>query len=147
MQLSITQGNIAEQTADCLVVNLFAGVTELSGATAAVDRALGGAISRLIAGGDFSGKSGTTALLYTGDALPSPRVLVVGLGEAAKFDVHAARKASATAVKTLSKLDGVQQAATVVHGAGAGGLDVALAMASSLGSGLWQSTTVIMRLA
>ena len=37
MQLSITQGNIVEQQTDCLVVNLFEGVTAPGGATGAAD--------------------------------------------------------------------------------------------------------------
>ena len=123
MQISARQGNIAEQPTGCLIVNLFESVTTPGGATGAVDAALGGAISRLIASGDFTGKSGTTALLYTGDALPAPRVLVVGLGDAAKFDLHAARKAAATAYKALARLSGVKEAATIVHGAGIGGLE------------------------
>jgi leucyl aminopeptidase len=50
-------------------------------------------------------------------------VLLVGLGDAAKFDLKAVRKAAALTVKTLSKLPGVKQAATIVHGAGVGGLE------------------------
>ena len=53
MEISVIQGNIAEQQADCLVVNLFEGVTTPGGATGTVDKALGGAISRLIAGGEI----------------------------------------------------------------------------------------------
>jgi len=123
MQITINQGNIAEQQTDCLVVNLFEGVTAPAGATGAVDKALSGAISRLIAGGDFTGKSGVTSVLYTNGALPAPRVLIVGLGDAARFDLFAARKAAATACKALAKLGGVKQAATIVHGAGIGGLE------------------------
>ena len=123
MDISVIQGNIAEQTSDCLVVNLFEGETEPTGATGAVDKALNGAIRRLIAGGDFAGKSGTTSLLYTGEALPAPRVLLVGLGDPTRFDLHAARKAAAAACKALSRLKGVKRAATVVHGAGTGALE------------------------
>ena len=127
MDISVIQGNIAEQATDCIVVNLFENVTEPSGATDAVDKALNGAIRRLIASGDFTGKSGSTSLLYPGEALPAGRVLLVGLGDPAKFDLHAARKAAATAYKALAKLSGVKRAATVVHGAGAAGLDAAAA--------------------
>jgi leucyl aminopeptidase len=123
MDITVTQGNIAAQTTDCIVVNLFEGVSAPGGATGAVDKALNGAISRLIAGGDFTGKAGTSALLYTADAIPAPRVLIVGLGRAEKFDLHAARKAAAGACKALSKLNGVKRAATIVHGAGIAGLD------------------------
>jgi leucyl aminopeptidase len=134
MQLSVTQGNIVEQKTDCIVVNLFEGVTVPGGATGAVDRALGGAISRIVSSGDFTGKAGATALLYTGDALAAGRVLLVGLGPSAKFDQGAVRKASAAAVKALLKLNGVRQAATIVHGGGIGGLDPA-ACAQALAEG------------
>ena len=82
MKFVVTQGDIAQQSADCIVVNLFEGVTAPGGATGAVDAALGGLISRLIAAGDIEGKAGATALIYTGGKLPAERVLVVGLGKA-----------------------------------------------------------------
>jgi leucyl aminopeptidase len=125
MQLDVIQGNLAQQTADCLVVNLFEGVTEPGGATGALDKALDGAIRQLIASGDFTGKAGSTALLYTNGKLSAARVLVVGLGKAEKFDLKGVRKAAAAAYKALSKLKGVKQYATIVHGAGIGGLAVA----------------------
>lgn len=123
MQLTVMQANIVEQVADCLVVNLFEGVTAPSGATSAVDAALGGAIGRLIASGDFTGKAGATALLYTDGKLATPRVLIVGLGSVEKFDLRAARSCAAAVVKALSKLNGVKTFATVVHGAGVGALE------------------------
>jgi leucyl aminopeptidase len=123
MQIDVTQGNIAQQAVDCLVVNLFEGVTEPGGATGALDRALDGAIRQVIASGDFTGKAGTTALLYTNGKTPSPRVLVVGLGKAEKFDLHAARNAAAEAARAISRLKGVKNLATIVHGGGIGGLE------------------------
>jgi len=123
MQIQVVQGNLAQFASDCIVVNLFEGVTAPGGATGAVDRALGGAISRLIASGDFTGKAEHTALLYTDGNLPAPRVLVVGLGQASKFDLHGVRRASAVAAKTLADLAGVKNYATIVHGAGVAGLD------------------------
>jgi len=124
MNIRVEQGNITQQTCDCIVVNLFEGVTTPGGATGAVEQALGGAISRLIAAGDFTGKAGTTALLYTDGKLPAPRVLVVGLGDAAKFDLAAVRKAAGLATKTLAQIKPVRSYATIVHGAGIGGLNV-----------------------
>ena len=74
LHIDVTQGNIARQPTDCIVVNLFEGVTTPAGATGAVDQALGGAISSLIATGDFTGKAGTTTVLYTNGKLPAGRV-------------------------------------------------------------------------
>lgn len=126
MNIQLKQTNITEVTADLVVVNLFQGVTHPGGATGAVDRTLGGAISDVIAQGDFTGKSGETLVLYTRGALPAPRVLVVGLGESAKFDLAAARTAAATAARKARDL-GAVTVATIVHGTGAGGLDPAKA--------------------
>jgi len=123
LDLQVVQGNVAQSDVDCIVVNLFTGVTAPSGATGAVDQALDGAISRLIATGDFIGEASTTALLYTDGKISAPRVLVVGLGDRDGFDLHGVRKAAAVATKAVGKLKGVDSFATVVHGAGVGGLD------------------------
>lgn len=123
MQFNVIQGNIAQQATDCIVVNLFEGVTAPGGATGALDQALDGAIVNLINSGDFTGKTGTSALLYTNGKIPAARVLVVGLGKADKFDRKGVRKAAATAYKALAKLKGVKQYATIVHGAGIAGLE------------------------
>ncbi|HXF61510.1 MAG TPA: M17 family peptidase N-terminal domain-containing protein, partial [Caldilineaceae bacterium] len=121
MELHVIQGDIAQQETDCVVANLFEGVTEPGGATGALDRALDGAIRQVIATGDFTGEAGTTALLYTNGKLPAPRVLLVGLGKQERFDLHAARKAAATAARAAARLKGVKQVATIVHGGGIGG--------------------------
>ena len=122
MQVNHTQGNIVEQAVDCIVVNLFEGVTAPGGATGAVDRALNGAITNLIASGDFSGKLGSTALIYTLGKLPASRVLIAGLGKQDKCGLRAWRSSQAAATKSLAQLEGVKSFATVVHGAGIGGL-------------------------
>ena len=122
MDISVRLGSITEQAADLIVVNLFQGITQPGGATGAVDAALGGAIREVIGAGDFSGKAGETALIYTRGALPAARVLVVGLGDQARFNAASTRSAAATAARKARDLS-VRTLATVVHGAGAGGLD------------------------
>ena len=72
--------------------------------------------------GDFTGKAGETLVLYTRGAIPAPRVLIVGLGDAGKFDLQGVRNASATAARKAREL-GVKHFATIVHGAGIGGLE------------------------
>lgn len=134
MKLSVTQGNIADFQADCLVVNLFEGVTRPGGGTGVVDRALNGAIQSAIALGDFTGAADTSLVLYTNGTLSAPRVLVVGLGPSDKFDLPAARKAAAVTVTALSQLKGVRSAGAILNGAGIGGHDArAMAEAFALG--------------
>ncbi|MEW5957803.1 MAG: leucyl aminopeptidase [Chloroflexota bacterium] len=124
MNLFVQQGGIQELAADAIIVNLFQGVTEPQGATGVVNKALAGAIGELIEGGDLTGKLGQTAVLYPRRAIPARRVIVVGLGEPDKFDLEAVREASGAAIKQARQV-GAKKVATIVHGGGAGGLDLA----------------------
>ena len=121
-----------------LVVNLFEGETKPGGGTGAVDRALGGAISQLIAQGDIRGKAGELTLIHTMGKIASPRVLVAGLGKSKDFDVDDVRDLMANAVRFVRK-PGIKTMATIAHGAGIAGLDAeacaqAIAEGAILGS-------------
>jgi leucyl aminopeptidase len=122
VNITISAGSITKQTADLIVVSLFQGTLPPGSAAAAVDALLSGAVREIIEAGDFSGKAGETALLYTRGALPGPRVLVVGLGDRARFNTAGACSAAAIAARKARDL-GVKTLATIVHGAGEGGLD------------------------
>ena len=63
MKLKVASGNILEYKCDVLAVNLFEGLKKPGGATGAVDKALGGAISKLIKSGEFKGKKSGALLL------------------------------------------------------------------------------------
>ena len=51
MKIAVEAADVTAAATPALIVNLFKGVKEPSGATGAVDRALDGAISRLIRDG------------------------------------------------------------------------------------------------
>ena len=119
MDIHVTPGQIESFDADAIVVNLFEGVKSPGGATGAVDAALGGQITDLVAGGDFSGKLGETAVLYSRGTVPAARVVIVGLGKPDRFDLDAVGQASAAAVKAARER-GARHVATIVHGAGFG---------------------------
>jgi len=73
----------------CAVVPI-AGDGKLTGVAKALDKASGGAISATIALGDFTGKPGDRALLP--GVGKSRRLLLLGIGDAAKFDRKGARE-------------------------------------------------------
>lgn len=123
MDIRVVHGNIAEAAADAVIVNLFEGVTQPGGATGAVDEKIGGLIRKLIAAGEFKGKLNETAVIHVGDGTPYRKVIVVGLGKQDEFDAERVRQVAATSVKAAAKGD-VKTVATIVHGAGIGGLDV-----------------------
>ncbi len=124
MDVKVETGSIQATAADTVIVNLFQGVTSPAGATGAVDAALDGAISDLIAAGDFRGKPGETAVIYPRGAMSAQRVIVVGLGKRERFDLEAVRLAAATAAGRASEL-GATHVATIAHGAGIAGLPAA----------------------
>lgn len=124
MNIRVHHGQIQKQRSAALIVNLFQGARP-GGATKAVDQTLGGLISAALDSGDFTGKKNELLLLYPAKGLKgiaARRVLVVGLGKQADFTVEIARQAAGTAARRLQDL-GVEEAATVLHGSGAGGLD------------------------
>lgn len=122
MLINVTDGNIAGCDDPAIVVNLFEGVTRPGGATGAVDDALDGAISDLIEHGDITGKKGENTLIYSLGKLDSRRVVVAGLGKSGDFDLNAAREVNAGVARFI-RSKGVKNYATVLHGAGIGGLD------------------------
>ena len=122
MKTELVIGDIRKHRADLLVVNLFEGITAPGGATGAVDKAIGGAISAAIRDGDFGGKWGETLSLRPAKGVAAPRVLVVGLGKQEKFTLDLVRQ-SALPVLRLAKKKKITTVASVLHGAGAGGLD------------------------
>lgn len=130
MDIRVIPGDITQQATDAIVVNLFEGVTHPGGATGAVDRALGGLITSLIAEGECKGTKGAMVLLHTFGRIPAKRVLVAGLGKQAEFTLDTVRQVSAEVCRFL-RGRGIRRAATILHGAGIGGLapmDAAMAL-------------------
>jgi leucyl aminopeptidase len=122
MKLTAVTGDITKIAADAIIVNLFEGVKQPGGATAAVDKALGGAISKLIQSGEIKGKQGETTLIHTFDKIKPSKVLVIGLGKKNDLNANVIRNVIAEACRYLKKASS-KEAATIVHGAGAGGID------------------------
>ncbi len=122
MNITVQQGEIQKRTDAAVVINLFEGA-KLSGATAAMDRALSGLVRTVLKGGDFSGKKNQIIVLYTQDRALPRRVVLVGLGKRKALSLEGIRQASGTAARKIQSL-GIERASTILHGAGAGGIAV-----------------------
>lgn len=122
MEIKVESGDIAAHGAKAVIVNLFEGVKSPGGATGAVDKALDGAISNLIAEGEIRGKKGEAVLVHTLGKMPSPRVIVAGLGKQDQFDQNVIRHLMGTALRR-ARSAGATTVATILHGAGIAGLD------------------------
>ncbi len=100
LSFNTTQNNPATDSSDCIVIGAFSDKT-FNAAGQQLDAASDGRLAALAARGDISGKIGQTVLLQDIAGIASPRILVIGLGEPAKFAVPQYLKAIADAVRTL----------------------------------------------
>jgi leucyl aminopeptidase len=101
MQVRIAHDAPASARTGALVVPVFTDGT-LDGATKAADDALGGAITEVLKAGEIKGKLAETALIHA-HGQPFGRVLVVGLGERAKFEAFMLARAAGAAVRQLGR--------------------------------------------
>ena len=110
----------------------------LPGSLAALDEATGGAISRVLAAHDFSGRKDETAVLYPGGS--ATRVLLIGTGKAGDVDRSRIRRTAAIAAKRAQSL-GVASAAFHLPLEARGSVtarEAGQAIAEGLGQGAWQ---------
>ena len=142
MEIKVIVGDIAQVEADAIVVNLFEGVEQPDGATAAVDEALDGAISYLISRGEIKGKFGEVNIVHTFGKLPAGMVAIAGLGKRQDFNVDKIRGVAGEFCRALRKLN-CHKIATILHGVGIGGValeDSAEAIAEGALLGLYSFT-------
>ena len=122
MESKVIIADITEIEVDALIINLFEEVSQPGGATGAVDKALDGVISQLIASGEIKGKLGELNLIHTLGKIPARRVLVAGLGKQQDLNLDRVRRIAGEACRFLRK-KGVKRVATIAHGAGLGGIE------------------------
>ena len=100
MQVRVGSDAPGSVRAQALVVPIFSG--ELSPAAKDIDTELGGALAELLSSGEMKGKLCETALVHA-HGKPFKRVLVVGLGDAEKFEPWMLVRYAGTAVRHLSR--------------------------------------------
>jgi leucyl aminopeptidase len=132
VQIGVRKTALAEVHADLLAVGLYKDETPPGN--------LGAAAEPAFSSGDFSGKAGQTVLLYPGDALAAPRLLLVGLGDRASFTRERLRRTAAT-VATRARALGANEAAFLLRNPEGTGVEAsAQAAAEGAALGLYRFT-------
>ena len=101
MQIRSSNESPTGVVAEALIVPIFAD-KRLDGPTAPVEKALGGAITRVFADKEIAGKAGETAL-FRNPKFKAGRVLAIGLGDRAKIKPNGLVKWAGQAVRQLGK--------------------------------------------
>ena len=101
MKIHVQRGKIAEYHTEALLVAHFEDSASPEGPAGILDHSCGGQIQDLLAGGDFQGKLYQTSVLYMRGTLPAKRIVIVGLGKKADFDLEKLRGAYAKRASRL----------------------------------------------
>ncbi|MFQ6079482.1 MAG: leucyl aminopeptidase, partial [Thermodesulfobacteriota bacterium] len=117
MKVALEKCPVVQFRADCIAVPVLRDMKHPRGDAAAVDRLLGGTISRLMKNGEISGKLGETTVLHNTGNLPSDTVIVVGLGKKEKLSMESVRFASGSLVRKARGL-GARRIGSVLFGKG-----------------------------
>lgn len=116
VQVVVETSDITRLESDLVVVDAFENAESFGGVTAAVDKASGGALARILAAGDFKGAFKEIALAHPAKG-PHKRVMLVGLGEVGKLTPDRVRRVAAVIARRARDL-GVKECHVVLPGVG-----------------------------
>jgi len=101
MEITVDTRALPKIEADALVTYAFEQEKPVEGILAQLDGAVGGALGRLAASGELTGKIFESTLLYYPAGLAAQRLLVLGAGKKAKFGTVELRRLAGAAVRLL----------------------------------------------
>lgn len=103
MDITTKEEFIHDVSADAVVMCVFSDEKPV-GELLILDEKMGGKITELIDSGEISGKYREFTLIHT-DKIPTPRVLLMGLGKKADFDIDKIRSMSGRAARILRRIN------------------------------------------
>ena len=111
MHIEVIHGDLSEVEAEALLLALFADEPPAE-EVAALDARLEGALSALLAGGDFHGKKNEVAVFYPQGKIAPRRLILVGLGKRDRCSAEVVRQAAGVAAKKARALGATRLAAS-----------------------------------
>lgn len=101
MQVKIQVGSAEAAAAEVLVLTHCDGEGLGKQDAALLDRALGGALRKLVQSKEFEGKANEVLLYHTQGSVPAKRLVLVGLGKKQEVTLETIRQAMGTAAKRV----------------------------------------------
>jgi leucyl aminopeptidase len=101
MQIQLETQPYSSLEADAIVTYVFDKDNKIEGVVADIDRGMEGRLAALAAGGEITGKALEMVLVHFPEGLDAKRLLLVGAGKPAKFDVNDLRKLAGAALRYL----------------------------------------------
>jgi leucyl aminopeptidase len=104
MQIETKQGKIELAEDEVILLNYVTETKQPKGVFKVIDDKLSGAVGHLVETGDFKGKHGQIAVLYTQGRLGCERIMLVGLGKRDELTIERLRRAYGSAGRRLREL-------------------------------------------
>ena len=101
MEITVDARPLAKIDTDALVTYAFEQDNPIDGALSALDGAAGGALAKLAASGELTGKMLEMTLLHYPQGLEAQRLLILGAGKKEKFGTPELRRLAGAAVRAL----------------------------------------------
>jgi len=142
MQVKVQVGRAETTSAEVLVLTHCEGERLATQDAALLDRALGGAVRKLVQTKEFEGKANEVLLYHTQGAVPAKRLVLVGLGKKNEVTIETIRQAMGSAAKRVrqAKVGSFTVALPTVMPGGMSLVEVAQAMVEGAILGSYQFT-------
>ena len=101
MEITVDTRPLAQIDTDALVTYAFEQEKLVEGVLSQLDGAIGGALSKLAASGELTGKMLETVLLYYPQGMAAQRIFILGAGKKEKFGTAELRRLAGAAVRAL----------------------------------------------
>src|SRR6267378_2853870 len=130
MQVTVQVGRAETIATEVLVLTHCEGEALAKQDAALLDRALGGALSKLVQSKEFEGKANEVLLYHTQGTMPAKRLVLVGLGKKNEVTLETIRQAMGSAAKRVrqAKVGSFAVALPTVMPGGMSWVEVAQAM-------------------
>ncbi|RJP17493.1 MAG: leucyl aminopeptidase [Candidatus Abyssobacteria bacterium SURF_5] len=115
MKINFKDGEPAKERADALIVGIFED--RLDEVAKEIDARIDRGITKIMKTDEFKAKSNTTALLHVFGQLPSERLVLVGLGKKAEFNLEKLRQAAGVSA-AFARDKGFKTAVSTLHSQG-----------------------------
>lgn len=102
MNCQLLSGDITQLSTPCLIIPIFSEPHELSITARTIDTASNQLISKLRTSGDFKAKAEETLILHHPENMKAERLLLIGCGDAKKFDGLSFQNCILAATKALA---------------------------------------------
>ena len=142
MQVTVQVERAEKASAELLVLTHCEGEALAKQDAALLDRALGGALSKLVQSKEFEGKANEVLLYHTQDLVPAMRLVLVGLGKKNEVTIETIRQGMGSAAKRVrqAKVGSYSVVLPTVMPGGMSWVEVAQAMVEGAILGSYQFT-------